>query len=390
MVDTKIFYLTSLLILLGIIFTYSLSIYTVVHFGADQFNFVLKQLITGFLSITIMWIISRMDPDLTMSYLGIGLFVFFLLMMISMYFLPESMVTSAGGARRWIRMPGFSIAPVEFFKIGFIYFLSWSFARKITPIEDELHTLKEIKLLLPYLIIVFVPIVFLVFMLQNDLGQTVLLALLLLILSLLAGVRFRLFFGLIFFAIIALVLVIYFTDKMARVELWWANSQNYFLPWFPEFIADKLRIESLPEPYQINNSLNAIKNGGLFFGQGLGNGDLKYGYLSEVHTDFILAGIVEEMGFVFLLMVTFAMYTLIYRIFRVANRVEETVYYLFSAGVATLIAFAFLINALGISGVTPIKGMAVPFLSYGGSSTLALSIGIGMVLSMSKKIKIID
>jgi len=72
------------------------------------------------------------------------------------------------------------------------------------------------------------------------------------------------------------------------------------------------------------------------------------------------------------------------RIFKIANRVQDTKNYLFSLGVGLLLAFAFLVNAYGISGITPIKGISVPFLSYGGSTILAASIGIGMVLMISK------
>jgi cell division protein FtsW len=387
MVDSKLFFLASTLILIGIIFSYSLSLYATIHFEASQFNFVRKQIVVGVLSIIIMYLLSRQDADDLIKTLGLTLFIGFLIALIAMPFLPESLTTSAGGARRWIRLPGFSIAPVEFFKIGFVYFLAWSFSRKIAPHEGSLKTKHEIKILAPYFFIIFLPITYLVFVLQNDLGQTVLMGLLLLILSLLAGVRFRLFFILIFLGVVAAVAVIYATNKMVRVEMWWAGAQNIILPMLPSFLADQLRVENLPEPYQINNAFNAIKNGGLF-GVGLGNGDLKYGFLSEVHTDFVLVGITEELGFITLFAITLLMYMLIHRIYKISHRVEDTTYFIFSAGIATLIAFSFLINAFGVSGITPIKGMAVPFLSYGGSSTLALAVGVGMVLSISKKTKL--
>jgi cell division protein FtsW len=387
MVDTKLFYIASTLIIIGVIFSYSLSLYATVHFDANQFNFFKKQLIVGVISIVIMWWISTQDADNIIKPLGLLLFVGFFILLAIMQFLPSSMTTSAGGATRWVRLPGFSIAPVEFFKIGFVYFLAWSFSRKISPLEGTLQAKHEILLLAPYFIVIFLPITYLIFVLQNDLGQTVLLGLLLLILSLLAGVRFRLFLSLIFLGVIGAILVIYATNKMVRVEAWWAGAQNVILPILPTFLAEQLRVENLPEPYQINNAYNAIKNGG-FFGVGLGNGDLKYGFLSEVHTDFVLVGITEELGFVTLFAITGLMYALIHRIYRLANRVEDTTYFVFSAGIATLIAFSFLINSFGVSGLTPIKGMAVPFLSYGGSSTLALAIGIGMVLSISKKTKL--
>ena len=167
MADTKLFFITSLLILIGIVFSYSLSLYATVHFDANQFNFFFKQIIVGFVSVVVMWLISNADPDRIIKPLGLGLFVIFFIILALMPFLPESFVTTAGGARRWIRLPGFSIAPVEFFKIGFISFLAWSFSRKISPLEGSLHTKHEIVLLIPYFLVIFLPSTYFIFVLQN-------------------------------------------------------------------------------------------------------------------------------------------------------------------------------------------------------------------------------
>ena len=110
------------------------------------------------------------------------------------------------------------------------------------------------------------------------------------------------------------------------------------------------------------------------------------GYLSEVHTDFILAGITEELGFVGLALVTLSILLIVFRIFKIASKVENPMYYIFSIGVGLLTASAFILNAYGVSGITPIKGIAVPFLSYGGSHILAACIGVGMALMISKKV----
>ena len=154
----------------------------------------------------------------------------------------------------------------------------------------------------------------------------------------------------------------------------------------PDGMAAALRVEDTGEAYQISHSLNAIKHGG-FFGEGLGAGVFKLGFLSEVHTDFVLAGIAEEIGVLGIFVITGVIVFLLYRIFRVSAKVENKVYHLFTLGVGLLISFSFLMNSYGITSITPIKGIAVPFLSYGGSSVLALCIGIGMVLSVSKKVK---
>jgi len=73
------------------------------------------------------------------------------------------------------------------------------------------------------------------------------------------------------------------------------------------------------------------------------------------------------------------------RIFKVANRAQDKTIYLFSIGIGLMLSFAFLVNAYGITGLTPIKGISVPFLSYGGSAMLGACFAIGMVLMASKK-----
>jgi len=187
--------------------------------------------------------------------------------------------------------------------------------------------------------------------------------------------------------IMVFVLIIGSEHRILRIKMWWATAQNFILSLLPDSLASRLRIEDLPEPYQIYHSFNAIKNGGLF-GVGLGNGNIKLGFLSEIHTDIVLSGIAEEIGFIGVFAITALIFMIIYRIFKIANRSENQIYYLFSLGAGMLIAFSFLINAFGVSGITPVKGIAVPFLSYGGSSLLATSILIGMVLSISKKAKL--
>ena len=189
-------------------------------------------------------------------------------------------------------------------------------------------------------------------------------------------------------SIVLFVITILSSDRrIIRIKTWWATIQDMVLSMFPDSMASVLRVENAPEPYQISNSLNAIKHGGLF-GEGLGNSLFKLGYLSEVHTDFVLAGISEEIGALGVTFLTLIIFTIIYRIFKISSRSNNRVFYLFSLGIGLLIVFSFLMNAFGITSITPIKGIAVPFISYGGSSLLALSFGIGMVLMVSKRAKL--
>lgn len=382
--DKILFFLCASLITIGIVFSLSLPVFTVLFFDYAPSHFFIRQFSVGVVSVILMWLLSQLDPDKAMPFIGFAIFFLCIIAMSVMHYLPESMVTASGGARRWIRLPGFSLAPVEFFKIGFVYFLAWSFARRLDETKKSLGD--ELKLIIPY-IGVFILVIYLIAILQNDLGQVIVLALTLAVMAFFAGTSFK-FFSLAILGAIGVGVAAIATSehRILRIKTWWGGIQDMVLSLLPKGVASVLRVADAPEPYQISHSLNAIKNGGLF-GKGIGQGSFKLGYLSEVHTDFVLAGISEEIGAIGVLIVTVLMFSMIYRIFRIAGRSENKVYYLFSLGMGLLLVFSFLMNAYGITSITPIKGIAVPFLSYGGSSLLAASIGLGMVLMVSKRVK---
>ncbi len=373
-----------ILIAIGIIFSLSLTTYVSLTVYGNEFHFFIRQLGTGLFSILLMWGISQLNPDRWFLPLGFVLFFVSLALMTLMPFLPDSIVTEIGGAKRWIRLGFISLAPVEFFKVGFIVFLAWSFSRKL---DESPKTLKEeFRIFWPY-IMVFGVVTYLIAIMQNDIGQVMVLALVLTVMGAMAGTSIR-FFSTALLGVIVLVVfaVIGSEHRVLRVKTWWSNIQNMVLSFLPDSIADKLRVSDAYEPYQVSNAYDAIQHGG-FFGTGLGNGTLKLGFLSEVHTDFILAGIAEEIGLVGLLIVIALFFVLIFRMLKIANRSENRVYSLFALGVAIMFAMTFIINSFGVTGITPVKGLAVPFLSYGGSSLLSHAIAIGMILMISKKVK---
>ncbi|MCD4668251.1 MAG: FtsW/RodA/SpoVE family cell cycle protein [Sulfurimonas sp.] len=383
MADRKLFALVSTLIGISIIMAYTLSTYTTLLFGVNEFHFAIRQAVFGVLSITVIWLISQLNPDKWLTPIGFILFIGSAALMIAMPFLPETIVPTVGGAKRWVKLFGFSLAPVEFFKIGFVYFLAWSFSRRLGH-HGGMGLLNEFKRFIPYAL-VFVASMFIIAFVQSDLGQVVVLGLTLLFMLVFAGSSFRFFFSILSAVFVFFIFFIMTAEhRIIRIKSWWALAQNSVLELFPASIAEQLRVPTEVEPYQIGHSLNAIHNGG-FFGTGIANGTFKLGFLSEVHTDFILAGIAEEFGFFGVLFVVFIFMWMLQRIFKVANRTKEQTIYLFSIGIGLILSFAFLVNAYGISGITPIKGISVPFLSYGGSAILAASIGIGMVLMASKK-----
>ena len=386
MADRQLFILTTILIGISIIFSYSLSSYIVVLFGYSDFHFAIRQAAFGLLAIFIMWGLSQLNPNVWLKRFGLTLFLGSLLLMLAMPMMPSSLVSEVGGAKRWIKVAGFSLAPVEFFKVGFIYFLAWSFSRKLGH-HGGMGLKKEFVRLTPYLVISAL-VMALIAVMQKDLGQVVVLSLSLLFMLSFAGSSWKVFMSIMGLVVVALTIFIFTAEhRITRIKSWWSLAQTQLEPILPNWLLNTLHVESYSEPYQISHSLNAINNGGVF-GAGLANGTFKLGFLSEVHTDFVLAGIAEEFGFLGVLLVTLVFLGILQRIFKVANRSRDEVSYLFSIGIGLVIAFTFLINAYGISGITPIKGISVPFLSYGGSAMIAAAFGIGMVLMASNRVKL--
>ena len=383
--DYFLFILVSMLIIVSIVFSYSLTIYTVEFLGYGQFHYILRQGLVGIFCIYLMWWMARLNPNKIMHRTGMTLFGVGLFLMVIMPFLPASLVTASGGANRWIRLPGISLSPVEIFKIGFIYFLSWSFFRKVIH-QPKKGLFGDLLLLSPYFL-VFIFIVFLIAVLQKDLGQVALLTIIMLTLIIFANRSLKIIFALILIAIVGMIVLIAAAPhRINRIHSWWSMVQDGILSVLPSTFEQYLRIKNLPEPYQVSHSLNAIHNGG-FFGQGISFGDLKVGFLSEVHTDFVIAGITEEIGWLGIFIITTILMLVILRILAISRKVDSKIFHLFTTGIALMIIVAFLINGAGISGIIPIKGIAVPFLSYGGSSLITSSFAIGLVLSISRTVK---
>ncbi len=370
MIDKPLFGATIIMLLIGLIMSYSLSSYTIIQHHYSDTHFFIRQLIAVVIGIFFIVVLSKLDANRWFKPIGVVIFLVFLTILLMMPLLSESFVRSIGGAKRWIDFGIVAITPVEFYKIGFIMFISMSLVRTRLP-RGTMELRDEIRIFIPYLVILILSTL-LIAVFQKDLGQTLVISATLLVLFLLVGSSFRFFSILFAIGLIGLsLLIVTQPHRIRRIKEWFLSFDNS---------ANRL------ETYQISNSLDAINHGG-FFGQGLGNGQYKLGFLSEVHTDFILSGIIEELGFVSILFIVLIMLFIIFRIFKIAARVDNPIYYLFCVGAGLLLIFSFLINSFGISGITPIKGIAVPFLSYGGSQIVASSITIGLILMISKEIK---
>lgn len=375
-VDSLIFIIVAILMLIGALFSYSLPLYLEQVKNLSKYHFVIRYLIFACAGFIIIIGLASLKPEKWFNKIGWIVLGISSILVIIMPFLPENIAPVINGAKRWINLGIVKFSPVEFFKIGVIFFLSWSFTRQV---KENFSLKKEIKLIGRYLLILGV-FWYLIFAYQSDLGQIIVMGVLFAFLLFIAGGKFKTFTLILAGGIVVFIIGILSSEyRYARFKAWLHLMTNNFFP--------NIKIENATSYTQVQEALNAIYHGGII-GKGIGNGIFKLGFLSDVHTDFVLAGIAEESGVIGISLITILILALVYRIYKIANRSEKKEYQLFAFGVGTLIMIQFIFNGLGVTSLIPIKGLTVPFISYGGSSLLALSIAIGMVLMISKRAKL--
>jgi cell division protein FtsW len=203
----------------------------------------------------------------------------------------------------------------------------------------------------------------------NDLGTMVCLAALFVGMLWAAGVRLRVFAGLVGVALAGVVALIYLPGNSYRKDRL-------------DAFADPVQ-HQLGDAYQAQEGLIAIANGG-WFGVGLGEGRLKWGWLPNGHNDFIFAVIAEELGVMGCLLVLALFGVLAYTGFRIARRVSHPFRRLVAAGVTTLIAAQATINIAGVVGLMPITGLPLPLISDGGSALVVTLAMIGIMASFAR------
>ncbi|MCY1001766.1 putative lipid II flippase FtsW [Myxococcus sp. MISCRS1] len=266
--------------------------------------------------------------------------------------------STAGGARRWIRLPGFSLQPAEVAKFAWVVYLSYSLAKK----REKVATFSVG--FLPHLALC--GILVMLCMLQPDFGSSVLLVFMLFVLLFAAGAKLSYLVGSILLALpLAYVAIASSPYRMKRILAFldpWAHRHDV--------------------GYQVAESLMSIGSGGVS-GLGLGDGRQKLFFLPEAHTDFIFAILGEETGLigVGVLVVLYAI--VLWRGVRASLAAGESFGTYLGLGISSIIAFQATVNMCVAMGLLPTKGLTLPFVSYGGSSLVVLMGAAGVLLSLS-------
>ena len=270
----------------------------------------------------------------------------------------------AGGAQSWFKIGSLSIQPSEFVKLCVIIYLAAVYAKKQAYV-NEFN--KGVLPPLVYLVLVTVLIA-----LQPDFGTAMIIVLIAGMILLSSGMNFKNFAKLI---IMGLILVTPFL-LLLKGEIFSTKRVDRFAVMNDPFATEKT------SGFHLANSYIAIGSGGVN-GLGLGRGIQKLGYLPESHTDFIMAVIAEELG---IWGVGFVIVLLAYIVLRgiyIALKCTDPFGSLLAIGISSMIGIQSFINLGGVSGLIPLTGVPLPFVSYGGSSLIQLAIATGILANVS-------
>jgi cell division protein FtsW len=265
------------------------------------------------------------------------------------------------GAHRWIRLPGATFQPSEIVKIALIILLAWYGELSQRKMNTFLRGLVIPGILLAAALApIFV---------EPDRGTTILLALVGITMLVLAGVRWLHLIPAVLVAGAGLAYSLkHDSMRSGRIAAWL----------HPEAHASGAAL-------QAEQAKIAMGSGGLT-GLGLGDGRQKLGFLPEIHSDFIFANIGEELGLLATLLVVLAFLLIAVCGLYIAFRARDQFGCLVVVGVTTLISYQALFNLYVVTSLLPNKGLALPFISAGGSSLLAMLLGVGIMLSVARQV----
>ena len=354
-IDKFLFSIIILLFSIGLFFSLvSTSLIASDKLNTNNYSFFLKHLIFIVLGVGLIFIFSLIDQE---NLMNISL-VIFLLSLVTLFLVPIIGV-EVKGSKRWIDLyllPRFQ--PIELVKPFLIIFIS------ITLSSEKFKNI-HLKYSFSFLITLMIVLLLAV---QPDIGQTLLVLLSWSILIFISGISIS--FLILFFSLLLLsfLLLVIFVPKFSYIK-------SRLISFFDS--------ESGTHNFQSDKAIESITSGG-FFGKGLGEGVLK-NKVPEAHTDYIIAVISEEFGVIAIILILFLFLIFIYSVFKKVNLESEERTKLILVGCISLILMQVIIH-IGVNiRLFPTTGMTLPFISYGGSSIISVSILSGIILNLTKR-----
>lgn len=355
----SIFLIAVFLTAIGIVMIYSASAILANEWAKDSYYFLKKQLLGAFTGIIFALLIGSINYESLQKIVKSAAIIFILFLVLAL--IPE-LSKEAGGARRWFKLGFLVFSPLEFAKLAAIIFVADYLTRK----KDLMRNFE--KGLFPVLL--FLGILCAIILLQRSLGTVIIIGIVVFSMLIIGGARLSHLLGTVLLILPFVYTLIYNVDYRKRRIL------AFLDPW--EDPSDK--------GYHIIQSFLALGSGGLL-GKGLGESKQKLFYLPAPHTDFIFSIIGEEVGFlgttfIIILFIIFAWIG-----FRIAASASDLFGRYLAFGITAIISTQALLNIGVVTGVLPTTGIPLPFISFGNSSLISVMMGVGMLISISKKSK---
>jgi len=343
------------LIAFGVVMVYSASAVYANNMFGDGFHFLIRQTVFAAAAFVVLIVFTRIDITL----LRRSTYPVLLIAVLMMVAVALGFGRSAGGATRWLAVGPVNVQPAELAKLAMIMWLAHSLAKKSKRVRTFSIGF------LPHVLVA--GLLMLLCLAQPDFGSAVMIALLTFVVLFAAGAKAGYLLGC---ALIALPV------GYAAIA-----SSPYRMR----------RIKAFLEPfehrqgagYQITESLMSFGSGG-WTGVGLGDGRQKLLFLPEAHTDFISAIIGEELGFIGVVLLCAAFGWIVFRGLRAAWRAQDEYAGYLATGMTLFIGLQAFTNLAVAMGLLPTKGLALPFVSYGGSSLLVNAAAAGIILNTSR------
>lgn len=342
---------------IGLVEVASASSVESVAAGNNPYDLPLKQAMWTVAGVVIMLVLARM-PVRRIRWLGWPLLIGSLVALV-LVFTPLGM--SVNGNRNWLSVGGFTAQPSEFAKLSLIVWAAAILDRKQALLGQWKHA-----------VIPLAPaggLIMLIVALGHDLGTTMIIMMILAATMFYGGVRMKVFSvaGLVC-AVAALLLAATSGNRMGRISSWLGMGSDE---------------DAQGMGYQAQHGAYALASGG-WFGVGLGQSRQKWNWIPEAHNDFIFSILGEELGLAGTLLVLGLFAILAIAVFKTIARTTDTFSRIVACSVITWILGQAVINIAMVSGLLPVIGVPLPFISYGGSAMVSSLAGIGVILAVTR------
>ncbi len=353
--DVSLLFVTLLLVFIGIVMVFSSSAVLARQSYHDTYYFLKKEIFFVVLGLILLFVAKKIPYRLYWKWI-------YPLFFLSLGLLVVTLLFGEGGksneVHRWLRIGPLSLQPSEMAKLVIVIFSAYALAKKGEKIRNFGKGFLPVVILSGLYIVLILA--------QKDLGGALIIAILVFLMLFVAGTKPAYLLGGTLASIPALYFLIFSVDFRRK------RIFTFLDPWS----------NPLGSGFQIIQSFVAFQSGGLT-GVGLGEGKQKLFYLPEAHTDFIFSVLGEELGLLGVLSVIALFTFFIFRGFLIALKTRDMFGMYLAFGITSLIGVQAFFNMGVVMGLLPTKGLALPFISYGGSSLITSLMAVGILLNIS-------